>query len=129
MVWGMELPGDYGPCFPSGKFLGYDEQLEANFNAMTDEEKAFFENNVKAYRLHVSQCFKYEHGTMHGEKRLFRPVAENEWPQEFRMSRRYKRLGSLVMGTDGLLMVEKAFKEILEDLEPGVHQFRPIRMS
>jgi hypothetical protein len=129
MVWGLELASDFGPFSPEGNFVGYAEQLEAAFSVMTDEEKAFYNNRVSTYRLHVNQCFQYEHGTMHGEKRLFSPVRENEWPREFNARKKYPKLGSLLNGVGQLLIVDADFKSILETLEPSIHQFRPIRMT
>jgi hypothetical protein len=129
MVWGLELSDGFGRFFPEGEFFEYDEQLEAAFNAMTAEEKAYYNNRVSSYLLHVSQCFTFEHGTMHGEQRVFRPVAENEWPREFRMKRRYQELGALIKSVNLLLLVNKGFKDIVEELEPNVHQFRPIKLT
>lgn len=129
MVWGLELANDFGLFFPDGDFVGYRDQLDAAFDAMSAEEQAYFGNLKAAYRLHVSQCFKYEHGTMHGEKRVFRPVAEHEWPLELRTKRRYRKLGALIHSVNQLLLVNKQFKDIVEKLEPGVHQFRPIKLT
>jgi hypothetical protein len=129
MVWGLELPTGFGPFFPDGDFVGYKEQLEAAFNAMTADAKAYYDNQVTGYRLHVSQCFNYEHGTMHGEQRVFRPLAEAEWPREFQIKRQYRRLGSLIKSVNMLLLVDKALKEIIEHLEPDIHQFRPTKLT
>lgn len=129
MVWGLELPYGFGTFFPEGDFVGYRDQLDAAFDAMSAEEQDYFGNLKPAYRLHVSQCFTFEHGTMHGEKRVFRPVAEYEWPGEFQMKRRYQKLGALIESVNMLLLVEKGFKDIVEKLEPDVHQFRPIKLS
>jgi hypothetical protein len=129
MVWGLKLPSEFGAFFPNGDFIGYREQLNDALHAMTPEEKAYYNNRETSYRLHVSQCFKYEHGTMHGEGRVFRPVAEHEWPREFRTMRQYAKLGSLVTVTNSLLLIDEPLKNIIEGLEPGVHQFRPIRMT
>jgi len=104
MVWGLKLPSDFGPFFPDGDFVGYREQLDAMFDAMSAEEQAYYGNSKPAYRLHVSQCFTYEHGTMHGEQRVFRPVAEHEWPREFQIRRRYRKLGSLIETVNKLLL-------------------------
>lgn len=129
MVWGLELPYGFGTFFPDGDFVGYRDQLDAAFDAMSAEEQAYYGNLKPAYRLHVSQCFTFEHGTMHGEQRVFRPVAEHEWPGEFQMRRRYKKLGALIKSVNTLLLVEKRFKDILERLEPGVHQFSPVKLT
>lgn len=129
MVWGLELPYGFGTFFPEGDFVGYRDQLDAAFDAMSAEEQDYFGNLKPAYRLHVSQCFTFEQGTMHGEQRVFRPVAEHEWPSEFKMKRRYKSLGALIESVNMLLLVEKGFKDIVEKLEPDVHQFRPIKLS
>ena len=129
MVWGFEPASRFGPFRPDGDFVGYYEQLDANLDSMTPDEQEFYGNSKPAYRLHVCQCLLYEHGTMHGEKRLFRAVEENEWPREYRINRRYPRLGSFMQITGMLLVVDVALKELIEKLEPGIHQFRPIRMS
>lgn len=129
MVWGLELPYGFGTFFPEGDFVGYRDQLDAAFDAMSAEEQAYYGNLKPAYRFHVSQCFTFEHGTMHGEQCVFRPVAEHEWPSEFKMKRRYKSLGALIKSVNALLLVETGFKDILERLEPGVHQFRPVKLT
>jgi hypothetical protein len=129
MVWGLKMPSDYGPFSPQGKFVGYHEQLEAAFDAMTAEKKAFYDSRLAAYRLHVSQCFKFEHGTMHGEKRMFRPVVEHEWPREYKIQKRRPKLGSLLEVTNELLLVDEKLKLIIEQFEPSIHQFRPIQLT
>jgi hypothetical protein len=57
------------------------------------------------------------------------PIAEHEWPDHYELSKRYSALGSLFMMNSGLLAVETALKDVVERLEPGVHQFRPIRVT
>src|SRR5207245_173725 len=49
-------------------------------------------------------------------------------PTEYRMRETPKSLASLIQLTDRLLAVDATLKEIIETLEPGVHQFWPIRM-
>ncbi len=129
MVWGLKLPGEFGAFFPNGDFIGYDEQLIAAFDVMPSEEKAAFNNEKSLYRYHVFQCLIHEHGTMHGEGILFRPLAESEWPREYRTVRHYAKLGSLATVNGRVLLVDETLKNIIEGLEPGVHQFRPIRMT
>lgn len=129
MVWGLQLAGDFGPFFPYGEYFGYDEQLEAVFNAMTPEERAFYNNLFSDYRFHVYQCLKHEIGTVHGEGHRFRAIADNEWPPEFRTKKQYSKIGALFHGVGGVLMVSGAFKEIVERLEPNVHKFWPVRLT
>jgi hypothetical protein len=129
MVWGLELASDFGPFFPYGEFFGFEQQLEAAFDVMMPEEKTYYNSLFSDYRFHVYQCFKHEIGTIHGEGKEFRAIADNEWPTEFRTKKQYSKIGALFKGTSQVLMVRGAFKEIVERLEPGVHRFWPIRLT
>jgi len=130
MVWGLKLPSGFGDYFPDAEYVGYSERLKDYFeNEMQPEEQAKYgEFRGAGYVGHVVENFKYEPGTVHGEKCPYRPVAEHEWPEKYELYKTYKTLGSLFMMNSRLLAVDSDFKNAVERLEPGVHAFRPIEV-
>ncbi|TYC65212.1 hypothetical protein FMN63_22595 [Stappia sp. BW2] len=130
MVWGLKLPSGFGDYFPDADFVGYDERLKAYFeNEMSPKEKAQYGEFLGAgYVAHVVGNFKYEPGTVHGDSTPFRPVADHEWPEKYELFKTYRTLGSLFMMNSQLLAVDADFKDAVERLDPGVHEFRPIEV-
>ncbi|WP_454608483.1 imm11 family protein [Labrenzia sp. MBR-25] len=130
MVWGLKLSSGFGDYFPDGDFVGYSERLKDFFeNEMPPEEQAKYgEFRGAGYVGHVVDNFRYESGTAHGDGNPFRPVAEHEWPEKYELYKTYKTLGSLFMMNSRLLAVDTDFKNAVERLEPGVHEFRSIEV-
>ena len=56
------------------------------------------------------------------------PIKPHEWPPVFKLNKTRKRLGSLIQTENQILAVDDALKAIIEGLEPGVHQFNPIKV-
>ncbi len=130
MVWGLNMPNGYGAYSPEGQYVGYDEKLEKYFDeVMSPEERVDFRNGATSYQFHVSRKFIAMPGSVEGEGRTIGPIAEHEWPDQYELSKPYSGLGSLFEMNDRLLAVETALKDVVERLEPGVHQFRPIRVT
>ncbi|WP_454607829.1 imm11 family protein [Labrenzia sp. MBR-25] len=125
------MPSGFGAYFPDGDYVGYRERLTKYFDEeMPAEEKAKFgEDKDIGYVSHVVQNFTYEPGTAHGDNIPCRLVAEYEWPEEYELVKTYKALGSLFEMNGQLLAVEPAFKDVVERLEPGIHHFRPLRVT
>jgi hypothetical protein len=121
MVWGWVGPRGFGDFFPHGDHVGWEEGLKRYFDEeMAAEQKAAFDNWHVKYMGEVSRKFTEEGRGM---------LKSHERPTEFRMLEARKSLGSLIALADGLLAVDEGLKEIIERLEPGVHQFWPLRIT
>jgi hypothetical protein len=120
MVWGIEMPGSFGDFFPGGQYLGYDEGLKAYYNnEMSDEEKAAMGMQDRLLLSPFSAKFKRDKGSL----------KPHECPQEYRLRETRKALGSLIELSASLIAVDTNLKDIIERLEPGVHQFWPIKIT
>lgn len=117
MAWAMREPGSFGSFFPNGDLEEWEGRIEQNFLAMSPSEKAKFGDHVTNYLYHVARKFRGGHGL----------VEDDEKPAELKTDKTYKDLGDLMMIVDGLLVVSDAFKAVVEGVEPGVHQFWPMR--
>jgi hypothetical protein len=122
MVWGWVEPSSFGDYFPNGVYVGWDEEIKRYFDEeMSAEQRAALDNWHVRYQGQVARKFTEE------DRGLLEP---HERPSEFRiMERAPKSLGSLLTLTDRLLAVDAALHEIIERLEPGVHQFWPLRIT
>lgn len=114
MVWGMERVGS-GMFHPHGSFPGELERLDALGRELSDEERARFKPHD--YGFAIYERILKDQG----------PLAEHELPRTFVASERPKALGSLI-GLAWVRAVDGRLKEIIERLEPGVHQFWPLQI-
>lgn len=145
MVWGMNLPSGFGEFWPDGEFEGEDAnstesgwriRLKSYFKAQTPEEqKRLFDypgDDVGAahfYPGYVSGKLIHEVGTKFSPDRpLSTPIEPHEPPQFFQTIKTYPSLGSLIMLNDRIVAVDASLKDIIDLLEPGVHQFFPIEI-
>jgi hypothetical protein len=129
MVWGLNMPSSFGAYFPDGKYVGYSEKLEKYFREdMTEEGKAKSAYRDTKYVSRVVQKFSRGPSDLDNGVPLG-PIAEHEWPDQYELSRPYSALGSLFMMNSQILAVETALRDIVERLEPGVHQFRQISVT
>ena len=120
MVWGVVEPNSFGDFFPNGDHVGWQEGIKRYFDEeMSAKQRAAHDNWDVSYRGDVARKFTEDMG----------PLQPHERPLEFRMMERPKSLGSLILLNDRLLAVDATLKEILETLEPGVHQFWPLRIT
>jgi len=117
----MENPSGFGEFFLDGDYVGWDEAVKAYYlNEMSEEEKA--ERGMQEYFdvLGFSEKFTRDMG----------PMAPYECPTEFAVKHnRVKSFGSLIKLSDRLLAVDEALRDLIEELEPGVHQFWPIKIT
>ncbi|WP_336512053.1 imm11 family protein [Pseudaestuariivita rosea] len=120
MAWGMHEPSSFGAFFPEVSYVGWYEELRRQyFEELTDAEKAKLGMTRSFDLTNFTNRFRNEHGEV-----------RQEWcPKEFRTAKGYKTLGSLIMLNGGLLAVDEGLKLLIEELEPGVHQFWPIKIS
>lgn len=127
MAWAVDFKSEIGQFFPSGDYLELRERLHTYFTQeMPPEERAAFGHKVD-YRGWVFEKFVKEIGILHpGDRAVLTPPLDHEWPRAFQAERKIRSLGSLVQTTNAVLAVDEAMKGLIESLEPGVHQFRPI---
>ena len=146
MVWGMSLPSSFGQFWPEGGFEGeidggpndgWSERLKAYFQEQTPEvQKELFDwddqgsgNRAHFYPSYASRKLRSEMGTRENSYMPpFTPIKPHELPLSFDIVRGGKSLASLIALNFGILAVDEALKEIIERLEPGVHQFFPIEI-
>ncbi|TAH54565.1 MAG: hypothetical protein EWM48_10855 [Sphaerochaeta sp.] len=120
MVWGLVDPVNFGDFFPNGDYVGWKEEIKRFFDEeMSAEQRAAFDNRYVRYIGEVARKFTEDRG----------PLDPHERPSEFRMMDARKSLASFLLLTNGLRAVDASLKEIIERLEPGVHQFWPLRIT
>lgn len=145
MVWGMRQPDTFGEFWPDGDFE-YDpkakesrwrDRLRRHYLAQSPEEQIRLldyrsldhgGNGVSfgaaEYVGTISGKFRREIGTRDGPDSLPYTAAEaHEAPSTFDTVKTYSTLGSLIKLNDRILAVDEALKELIEGLEPSVHQF------
>lgn len=150
MVWGMRLPDNFGEFWPSGEFE-YDpeekesrwpDRLRLHYLAQTPEEKIRLLDYrgledgrntagwaAGEYKHSAWGKFKYEVGTKNGPDSLpVTPAEAHEAPSTFDTEKIIEKLGSLIKLNGMILAVDEALKDIIECLEPDVHQFFPIEI-
>lgn len=129
MAWGLVEPSSSGIYFPSGDYVGWDEKMAAHFVCVAPEEVAADlkreGEDVFIYFAAVksgswaSNKFRYGHAR----------AEPFEQPSEFRTEKSYDVLPSLVHLNDGLNAVDEPLRELIEEFEPGVHQFWPLKIT
>ncbi len=128
MVWGLAEPSGLGDYFPDGGFEGWNEQRRAYFKQQPPEWQAQFKSVPDSYKYYVACKFIYEQGEKIGEDPPLTPIEPHEVPQVFRTVKRYTSLGSLLVLNSGVFAADATLKDIIERVEPGVHQFWPLRI-
>lgn len=126
MPWAIELPTVFNDFAPSGEHEGYREQLAAYHATATELDEC--EKWVNDYRARVVHKFHYEIGIPRPHEPPLTPIKPHEWPLVFKLKKPRKRLGSLIEMPNQILAADDALKAIIEELEPGVHQFNPIQV-
>jgi hypothetical protein len=120
MVWGLAEPHVFGDCFPDGEYVGFDEALQSYMQTgMPEDERQRMENLLANYAYEVSQKFVYDKG----------PLLAHECPVAFQTEQNYTKLASLLVLNNGLLAVDGQLKAVIEEFEPGVHQFWPLTIT
>ena len=120
MAWGINLPNSFGDYFLDGDYVGYHERLEDYYlHRMSDAEKAAMDMQDGIRFSTFADKFTRDRGALIPE----------EQPQVFRAETPFRTPGSLIKLTSRLMAVDDALKAIIEGLEPGVHQYWPIRIQ
>lgn len=132
MVWGLSMPSSFGDFFPHGDYVGWDEELTRYYNEeMSAEQKApFLVRGPVRYHSYVGAKFREECGSNDiVELPPITPIQPHEQPKWFETVKTYSSLGSLIILNDRLWASDEIFKDIIERLDPGVHQFFPIQIT
>lgn len=126
----MFEPDGIGDYFPLGDYFGWRERLEAYWREeMPGEEKQrIHADHASRYTSYVSGKFSREIGSRDIYDIELTPLLPREYPTEFRTEKTQRSLGSLVMLPNSLLLVDEAFKSLIDVLEPSIHQFWPIQI-
>jgi hypothetical protein len=129
MAWAVDFDSNIGQFFPDGDFPEFRERLHNYFTQeMSKEEKAVFGHET-SYFYWVFEKFSREIGYLRPGDRTARTLPQDhEWPQAFQAERKIRSLGSLFKTVNRVLVVDEALKNLIEGLEPGVHQFRLITL-
>ena len=127
MVWAVKFKSEIGQFFPSGDYPELRDRLHTYFNQeMTAQERAIFGHKV-GYVHWVFEKFVKEIGIQQpGDRAVLTPPEDHEWPRTFQAKRTIRSLGSIFQVVNKVLTVDEAMKDLIEGLEPGIHQFRPI---
>ena len=120
MAWGMVAPAGAGDFFPEGNYVGWKEAVKEYYDTkMSVAERASMGMQDGILYSNFAAKFNLDRG----------PLAPHEQPTEYRIPRRYKSLASMIELVSRLIAVDEPLKNIIESLEPGVHQFWPIRIT
>lgn len=144
MVWGMSIPSSFGDYWPDGCYEGEDPQGEGGwsdrlarfYHIQTPKaQKRLFDygptGSAADYPIYVSQKFVSEpngRSIQFPELPPLNSIKEHEPPRFFITYANYKSLGSLIALNFGLLAVDEHLKSIIEQFDPGIHQFYPIEI-
>jgi hypothetical protein len=145
MVWGMNMPSDFGEFWPNGNFEGgfdwdsdgWGPRLSAYYREQTPEmRRELFHrgdnglgNDPGAYAYYVSQKFINEPGALIGpDYPPLSPIRDHEPPRSFNIVSGGKSLGSLIELSDRIIAVDEPLRAVIAWLEPDTHQFFPIEI-
>jgi hypothetical protein len=101
---------------PHGGFPGEQVRLEAIGREMSAEEQAKYGPN--GFAAFVGESIIKDNG----------PLPDKALPKRFVAKERYKTLGSLLGLPRKVRAVDERLRNIIERLEPGVHQFWPLEI-
>lgn len=120
MVWCLMKPQGFGDYWPDGEFVGWNEALKSYYeNEMPHEKKVAMGMTKRILFSEFAEKFSEDLGRLEAV----------ECPKEFQTIKTYSNLADVIATQDRLLAVSEALKGIIEDLEPGVHQFWPLKIT
>ena len=128
MAWGLMEPSGFGEFSPKGSFQGWNKQCETHFLSITSTSEVS-ELRLKGNQAYLHKAIselQYEASTKFdgSDGRL----ETYEQPKEFRTARAHVNLSSL-LDFGSLYFVDIQLKGLIEEFEPGIHQFWPIKIS
>ncbi len=143
MAWALKEPMSFGFYWPDGEFVGWDEQLyeyfETEISRAEKEQmlKKYYDRegvnfgkselwNIRRYwKIQLVESMVGEIGDFVGQEA---PLDPRLFPRVFKTVRTYKSLAAMIETESRIVAVNEALKNIIERLEPGVHQFHPFRI-
>jgi hypothetical protein len=147
MVWAFSFPSVFGAFFPDGDFIDHRKALAAHYGAeerpgLTAKHEPDYVFTARRpsdasgeqfqrfsqYALFAAEKFYCEIGAERLNSRVLTPIEEHEWPKEFLYYRSYTRDVDILNLPSRVIAVTQRLRDLIEQLEPGVHQFRPIRV-
>lgn len=131
MVWAVIHPEISGRYYPDAQFVGWHEIVEQYYLDNDPDPKivARKEDDLEGYHYHVmvkmqSRAAGYLRDGQPNDVPPGTRMPEGLKPRMYQFERRAPNtLTCWFNGAVGLQMVETPVMEVIEDLEPGVHQF------
>jgi hypothetical protein len=141
MAWGMEFRSRFGEFFPDGCFEAdrktkdpeFYNRLRVAYTSATPEEQIELcgkasDNDYSAAIEYTGYVFdRLRYGTscyLYGQP--FRTLKPHEVPKSFDLAKTYKTLGAMIELNDLIVAVDNYLKDLMEEMEPGIHGFIPI---
>ena len=117
MAYGFDTPASFGKFFPDCEMPGYWEHLQ----------KRFAEQSAKGEATHRFFT-EFESDFIRDYHRGTERIAEDLMPRDLVLVRPYKALGDIIAIGMGIAVTARV-RALIEELEPGRHQFLPIRIT
>ncbi|MEM7700785.1 MAG: DUF1629 domain-containing protein [Pseudomonadota bacterium] len=141
MVWGMQQPGP-GKYGPYGDYegeariaSGWRNRLKEHYKAQPDAEQDRLFNppdsqaRAHFYAGYVVKKFKFEVGSQPmGVKALITPIEPHEPIRFYELEKGQKTIPSIISLPSMLWAVDENVKRLIDELDPGVHQFYPFEI-
>lgn len=111
MVWAVHEASGFGKFFLNGDYVGWEEGLQNHWNEIGADDDA---RNTYL----ISRKFTEDFG----------PLEDVEMVKKFKTEKIIKEIAALAKTTNMLLIAHQSLKEIIEEVEPGIHQFWPMEI-
>ncbi|KJZ20683.1 imm11 family protein [Loktanella sp. S4079] len=111
MVWAVHEASGFGKFFLNGDFVGWKEGLQKHWDEIGADDDA---RNT----FSVARKFTEDFG----------PLEDVEMVKQFETKKNVKEIAALAEITNKLLIAHQSLKEIIEEAEPGIHQFWPMEI-
>ena len=121
MVWPVYQASGFGKYFLNGNYVGWKNAVRQYWDTnIPPEEKGRIEALAGGFSTYdFSLKFIKDFG----------PLAEQEMVHEFRTEKGIKEIAAFSMIRNQLFIVHQDLKNLIEALEPGLHQFWPMKIS
>jgi hypothetical protein len=117
MVYGFDTDSTFGNFLPDAEMPGYWEYLEQQFKEMSAKGVATHEFFTQFEEDFSRECLYGTH-----------PIDEVLMPKNFVLAKPYQALGDFITLGMGYAVTAR-FRDLIEKLEPGRHQFIPIKIT
>lgn len=131
MIWGLYETNSFGAYRPDGDFAGWELQLKHHFlDEMSDQEQqSYGTHGYMSYFSHTKKKFLEEPGYTIDGLPPIGPMQAHEVPEEFAIEKKPSGELSALITLNRVPAVNEELKAAIEALEPGVHEFWPIRLT